>query len=286
MQELLDRARAGHVLDALGMLTALSVHTEPLLRDALIQQARLSGATSSQMAARMGVSTTVFARRYTASAVGRRLASPRPAEIYRAAREISLPPRQGTLPTDPALLLAQALGGLVEHAQRGKPGDKFRTRQNLAAEAGVHPSYLSRIIMGKRRPSWGTAYRITMTCRGDVSAIRSLWEAAAYSESTQETTPASAAAQRPSTLQDLLLGLFLAAGQPTEWEIAGKGGGEVEDIQAILDGRVVSWDAVSKFSTALGLDPSAAHPLWTLAQSSQPSPAESTEPVAEGGKIR
>ncbi|MFE4218590.1 helix-turn-helix domain-containing protein [Streptomyces sp. NPDC056844] len=280
MQELLDRARAGHALDALGMLTALSVHTEPLLRDALIQQARRSGATSSQMADKMGVSTTVFARRYTVSAVSRRLASPRPAEIYRAAREISLPPRQGALPTDPALLLAQALGGLVEQAQRGRPGDRFRTRQDVAAEAGVHPSYLSRIIMGKRRPSWATTHRLTAACKGDVSAIRSLWEAAAYSDSTQEAAPASVTAQRPSTLQDLLLGLFLAAGQPTEWVIADKGGGEVEDIQAILAGRVVSWDAVSKFSTALGLDPSAAYPLWALAQA-EPGPAESTAPHAE-----
>ncbi|MFJ8871189.1 helix-turn-helix domain-containing protein [Streptomyces sp. NPDC102473] len=263
------------------MLTALSVHTEPLLRDALIQQARRSGATSSQMAARMEVSTTVFARRYTVSAVSRRLASPRPAEIYRAAREISLPPRQGALPRKPAFLLAQALGGLVEKAQRGQPGDKFRTRQDVAAEAGVHPSYLSRIIVGKRRPSWATTYRLTLACKGDVSAIRSLWEAAAYSDSTQEAAPASARAQRSSTLQDLLLGLFLAAGQPNEWDIANKGGGEVEDIQAILEGRVVSWDAVSKFSTALGLEPSAAYPLWALAQADQPGPDGSTAPRAE-----
>ncbi|MFI8200907.1 helix-turn-helix domain-containing protein [Streptomyces sp. NPDC085942] len=284
MQELLDRARAGHVLDALGMLTALSVHTEPLLRDALIQQARRGGATSSQMAARIGVSTTVFARRYTVSAVSRRLASPRPAEIYRAAREISLPARQGALPTDPALLLAQALGGLVEQAQRGKPGDRFRTRQDVAAEAGVHPSYLSRIVMGKRRPSWATTYRLTVVCKGDVSAIRSLWEAAAYSDSTQEAVSASVAAQRPSTLQDLLLGLFLAAGQPNEWDIANKGGGEVKDIQAILEGRFVGWEAVSKFSTALGLDPSAAYPLWALAQSSEPPPAEGDLPAATDRK--
>lgn len=60
-----------------------------------------------------------------------------------------------------------------------------------------------------------------------------------------------------------------------------KGGGEVEDIQAILEGRVVSWDAVSKFSTALGLDPSAAYPLWALAQADQPDPDGSTAPRAE-----
>ncbi|MET9593122.1 helix-turn-helix transcriptional regulator [Streptomyces sp. NPDC006516] len=106
----------------------------------------------------------------------------------------------------------------------------FRTRQDVAAEAGVHPSYLSRIIVGKRRPSWATAYRLTVVCDGDVSAIRSLWETAAYSDSTQKADPASVTAQRPSTLQDLLRGLFLAAGQPTEWAIARQGGGEVEDI--------------------------------------------------------
>lgn len=275
--DLLDRARAGHALDALGMLTELAT-AESLLRDALIEQARRSGATSSDMAARMGVSTTVFARRYTAAAVSRRLASPRPVEIYRAAREISLPAQQGALPTDPALLLARALEDLVKRAQRGSPGERFLPRQELAAKARVDPSYLSRVVMGKRRPSWATTHRITLVCKGDVSAIRFLWEAAAYSDSTQETAPGSSAPQRPSTLQDLLRGLYLAAGQPTEWEISSRGGGSVKDVQDIIEGRVVSWEAVSKFSTALGVDPSTAHPLWALAHTSQPDSTESTPP--------
>lgn len=281
-QKLLDRALAGDALIALGMLAELSAQTEGLLRDALIQQARHNGATAGEMAARMGVSTTVFARRYTAAAVNRRLTSPMvaPAEIYPAAHEISLPSRQGALPTDPALRLAQALSGLVEHAQKGRPGERYKTRQELARKARVHASYLSRVITGKRRPTWATTQRITAACDGDAFAIRSLWEAAAYSGSTQEATPTGPEPQRPSTLQDLLRGLFLAASQPTEWEISRRGGGNVKDIQDILEGRVVSWDAVAKFCAALGVDPSTAQPLWTVAHTSEPGSSDKLAPAA------
>ncbi|MFS0698120.1 helix-turn-helix domain-containing protein [Streptomyces nitrosporeus] len=260
------------------MLTELSVHDESLLRDALVQQARRSGATSAEMAARMGMSTAVFARRYTTAAVYRRLAASqtRPDELDRAAQEAALPAQRGDLPTDPALLLARALNDLVEHAQRGGSGKRTRTRQELAEQARVHPSYLSRVITGKRRPSWGTTYRITLACDGEVHAIRTLWEAAAYSGSTQDTASAHTAPPRPSTLRDLLRGLFLAAGRPPDVEIERRGGGRLKDIQAILDGHTVGWEAVSKFSAALGGDPSTALPLWTLAYSNHTVITENT----------
>jgi transcriptional regulator with XRE-family HTH domain len=280
-EELAVRARGGHALEALGMLTDILLHTEPLLRDALIQQARRSGASAKEMAAQMKVSPTVFARHHTASAISRRLAAPRPQPrrgIDGAAREARRPdvrpaPRPEP-PTDPALLLAQALGELVEAASlRGAEGGEPLSRQDLAARARVHPSYLSKVVAGKRRPSWAATRRITVACGGDVPAIRTLWEEAARSESVQEETPAGTPPNQPSTLHDLLQGLHLAAGRPTVRQITSMGGGDVQVVSDILDKRLLPWEAVSRFVTALGGDPDTAFPLWTLAYATTKTPA-------------
>ncbi|MFE7129537.1 helix-turn-helix domain-containing protein [Streptomyces sp. NPDC057638] len=55
-----------------------------------------------------------------------------------------------------------------------------KTYREIAAEARVDSSYISRILAGSRRPSWPVTARLVQACRRDdlLEAIQELWNAA------------------------------------------------------------------------------------------------------------
>ncbi|WP_049580170.1 helix-turn-helix domain-containing protein, partial [Streptomyces sp. SBT349] len=73
-------------------------------------------------------------------------------------------PERGVLPLACALSTLQRASG--------------RTLRDVGRHAGVSASYVSRVLAGKRRPSWLLTRRLVESCDGDPSDVLPLWHAA------------------------------------------------------------------------------------------------------------
>ncbi|WP_326595765.1 helix-turn-helix domain-containing protein [Streptomyces sp. NBC_01803] len=143
-----------------------------------------------------------------------------------------------------------------------------RTLRELGKKAGVSASYVSRVLAGKRRPSWRLAQCLAEACGGDPADILPLWKAA---------RGLAARPAGPDTLHAALRGLHLAAQRPAPELIhtASHGLLSTDDINSLLNGRrTPDWPTVDRFVHALGGQPEAFLPLWHAARPPMATPAQ------------
>jgi transcriptional regulator with XRE-family HTH domain len=261
-EELVHRARADRTLEALALLNSVERDVE-LMRAALLQQARAARAPAARIAAAVGVSPGTLARRYASGRLSRQLAAAlstasAPGETFD--RTGARPPRDASATAEPGQLFAMALSELVYGTRR--------SARAIALQAGVDPSYLSRVLSGERRPSWEKTESVTRACQGDVETIRALWEAAVRAEVTR-----AAGSEVPTTLWGLLRGLHLSAGRPSRQDIERLSEERVrgDDAAALLQGELRPWPVVSAFVAALGGSPAEAMPRWGAAPAHHPA---------------
>ncbi|WP_059011122.1 helix-turn-helix domain-containing protein [Streptomyces specialis] len=285
LARLTDRlVKAAHADDATGELPLrvlrLAAEVERGLRDvrfAAVQQARTRKVRAAMIAESMSVTPVKLRTDWSAHAIERRMQhrmSPTarddgvrqdddgggPPGSGWVAGSAFTPRRRHPDPTgqDPGAVpepdtLARALTTLQRSSGR--------TLRELGRLAGVSPSYISRVLAGKRRPSWRLAQCLAETCDGDPAEILPLWKAA---------RGLSARPAGPDTLHAALRGLHLAAQRPAPELIrtASHGLLSTDDINALLTGRrTADWATVDRLVHALGGQPEAFLPLWHAAHS-------------------
>ncbi|MFI7246401.1 helix-turn-helix domain-containing protein [Streptomyces qinglanensis] len=137
-----------------------------------------------------------------------------------------------------------------------------RSLAELARQARVSPSYVSRILAADRFPSWRVTSRLVTACGGNEAEIRPLWNAA--------HDHISSAPRRvvDGTLHDTLRGLHLSAARPAAATIQAASAGKltISQIQGLLDGdHLPDWGAVRSLVLALRGRPEMVQPLWEAA---------------------
>ncbi|GAB2891529.1 helix-turn-helix domain-containing protein [Streptomyces mayteni] len=251
------------------------------LQAAAMQQARDRGARVVDLAARLSVSADTISRLWPADVIDRRMAKRQtvgeshpiaPASDPPAADSVPPPrrPRTGTGPSEgPVATLARALS----HLQRSSG----RRHRRLGYDAGVSPSYISRVMSGERCPSWPVARSITRSCGGDPDDIRPLWEA-----TRGIITPT------PHGFHAALRGLYLAAARPDDHTLRRSTQGLLtsSDITRLLHGAgpPTDWPTVDRLVHALHGDPTTIRPLWEAARHAAPRSHSATRhgPVPRG----
>ncbi|MCK1812778.1 helix-turn-helix domain-containing protein [Streptomyces sp. XM4011] len=133
-----------------------------------------------------------------------------------------------------------------------------RPIKDIAAHAGVSPSFISRVLSGERRPTWPIARSITRACGGDHTTIRPLWEA-----TRGAITPS------PHAFHAAVQGLHLSAAHPTPHTIHRRSRHLItmDDIYGLLHGAVPdNWWTVDRFVYVLRGQPHVIKPLWDAAR--------------------
>ncbi|GGV51034.1 hypothetical protein GCM10010495_80840 [Kitasatospora herbaricolor] len=188
-----------------------------------------------------------------------------------------------TNPGEAARLLTTAL------SQLQRAGGK--TLRVLARDAGISPSYVTRLLAGERIPSWQVVRSLAAACDADASSLRGLWEAA---RGTPLQPRADARAQdAAATLHDIVSDLHLAAARPAPSVICkmAKGRLRTRDVTALLEsGRVPDWSVVDQVVTVLHGQSAELQPLWNQAQCQaaatlQPAPTEHATAARPGSTV-
>ncbi|MFD9794208.1 helix-turn-helix domain-containing protein [Streptomyces sp. NPDC059070] len=163
----------------------------------------------------------------------------------------------------------QQLAGALSFLQRrtGKP------LRQTAAETGISPSHLSRLLTGTRRPSWPVTKNLVAACGGSLHEVRPLWENA--HRPTGPSTPTQPAPTRAgdpgharAQLRDALRGLYLAADRPDLWRIRAATADALtisHITHALTSPHLLDWPATSRLVFALGGRPADLRPLWHTA---------------------
>ncbi|MGG8407320.1 helix-turn-helix domain-containing protein, partial [Streptomyces sp. 12297] len=166
----------------------------------------------------------------------------------------------------PAATFARALSTL----QR----ESGLSHTDLGAAARVDRSYISRIVIGERLPSWKVTRRFADACGADPEELRPLWDAARGYRPT-----------RPGHLGALLRGMHLASGLVGADLLHARTGNQVsiDEINGLLAGtRTADWPTVEGLVTAMRAEPATVRPLWEAAttphvpQSLPPTPGLTT----------
>lgn len=257
-----------------------------------IGRGRARGQTWDQLGAPLGLSGERLRKRWPMSMVTRRLENYR---ANRAARQTGQPPVSPAVPSQrrppageadkdsdtataapfAAQTPPQQLAGALSVLQRrtGKP------LRQTAAETGISPSHLSRLLAGTRRPSWPVATNLVAACDGNLHEVRPLWENAhrptgPLSAPTRPTaTPAEDPGQARAQLRDALRGLYLAADRPDLWRVRAATADTLTIGQiacALTNPHLLGWSVTSRFVFALGGRPADLRPLWHTA--TRPTP--------------
>ncbi|MGK5531734.1 helix-turn-helix domain-containing protein [Streptomyces sp. URMC 129] len=282
LARLTDRlVKAAHTDDATGELPLrvlrLAAEVERGLRDvrfAAVQQARTRKVRAAEIAESMSVTPVKLRTDWSPHAIERRMQhrmSPTaradgtrpddtggPPGAGWSAGAVFVPRQRRPDPTgqDPGAPEPDTLARALTTLQR----DSGRTLRELGERAGVSASYLSRVLAGKRRPSWRLAQCLAETCGGDPAEILPLWKAA---------RGLAARPAGPDTLHAALRGLHLAAQRPAPELIrtASHGLLSTDDIDGLLNGRgTPDWPTVDRFVHALGGRPETFLPLWHAAR--------------------
>ncbi|MFE3501937.1 helix-turn-helix domain-containing protein [Kitasatospora sp. NPDC059146] len=172
--------------------------------------------------------------------------------------------------TDPADALQPVAAAKLASALSCLHRRSRRSSRELAADAGVSPSFISRVLAGERIPSWPVADALVRAAGGVPADIRLLWDAAhgILPERPFVATPQVAAEFRAS-LAAAMRGLHLAAFAPDPLTISDISRGRVspEDAAGLLTGaRVPDWPAVEAVLEVLRADPDFVLPLWERVQ--------------------
>ncbi|WP_183091519.1 helix-turn-helix domain-containing protein [Streptomyces radicis] len=218
------------------------------VRAAAVQHARTRGVRAVAIAQAIGLTPAQLRTRLAPPAVERRMRRrealarhPDPAPGQPEQPVVNAPP-PGAFPLARALATLQRSSG--------------RSLSEVGRRAGVSPSYVSRVLAGKRRPSWPLTRRIVEVCDGDPADLLPLWRAA-RGEAPRPATP--------DALHAALRGLHLAAQRPPLESIRTASHGQLStaDIAGLLHGqRVPHRTVVDRFVQALGFRPEAYLPPW------------------------
>ncbi|MEK2491052.1 helix-turn-helix domain-containing protein [Kitasatospora purpeofusca] len=158
--------------------------------------------------------------------------------------------------------LASALSHL--HRRSG------RTARELAAAAGVTPSFVSRVLNAERFPSWPVAGALAEAMGGVAAEIRPLWDLGNDTLPQRPFVPSPAEeAAYVAAYVAALRGLHLAAAAPDPPAISDASCGRLSpaDAAALLSGSAVpDWPTVEVLLEVLGAEPAFVLPLWERVQ--------------------
>ncbi|MEU4203957.1 helix-turn-helix transcriptional regulator [Streptomyces sp. NPDC045470] len=132
--------------------------------------------------------------------------------------------------------------------------------EEAARQADLSPSYLSRILSGKRLPSWPVTHMLASIFQAPPADVRHLWEAAHGLGGTRRRSLAGAADRLCAALR----GLHLAAGCPDAARLGASAGGlSAVTVTEVLRGQhVPDWELLARLVSALHGRPADIQPLW------------------------
>ncbi|MEV5283187.1 helix-turn-helix transcriptional regulator [Streptomyces sp. NPDC052811] len=267
-----------------------------------IGRGRSRGQTWYQLGAPLGLSGERLRKKWPIGMITRRLDAYRAA---RAARQGGPPhvspavPSQRRPPAEDAdkdsdTATATPDAGTAEFAAQTPPQQlasalsflQRRTGKPLrqtAADTGISPSHLSRLLAGTRRPSWPVAKNLVTACNGDPFEVRRLWENAHRpttplpSPTPPAANPAADPEQARTQLRDAVRGLYLAANRPDlgRIRVATANSLTISHIECALAGpHLMGWPVTSRLVFALGGRPADLRPLWHTATRPDPTPPQ------------
>ncbi|MEU6965676.1 helix-turn-helix transcriptional regulator [Streptomyces chrestomyceticus] len=132
--------------------------------------------------------------------------------------------------------------------------------EEAARQADLSPSYLSRILSGKRLPSWPVTHMLASIFQASPADVRYLWESAHGLGGTRRRSLAGAADRLCAALR----GLHLAAGCPSAARLGASAGGlSAVTVTEVLRGQhVPDWELLARLVSALHGRPADIQPLW------------------------
>lgn len=235
-----------------------------------VQDARLAGMSWSEVAAAAKVSTATARARWQPGKVARQLErrrtrrallahAPRAAVVDLPAQRSAVEPEEGDRAPGvqrAAQQLAAALCHLREASGLGI--------SDLARELEVSPSHISRVVAGKRVPTWDLTGAIATLLKADPADLRALWEGAVG------LIPAAGPTSRgdaDARLGAALRGLHLAAGRPSPEQLTMASPLLTpRAVEGLLAGRLVhDWQLVGAYVIAVGGHPHDVRTLWEAA---------------------
>ncbi|MFI6055968.1 helix-turn-helix domain-containing protein [Streptomyces violascens] len=273
-----------------------------------IGRGRARGQTWDQLGAPLGLSGERLRKKWPIGMITRRLDNYRAARAARQAGPANVSPAvpsQRRPPTEDAdkdsdTATAAPDAGAAPFAAQTPPQQlasalsflQRRTGKPLrqtAADTGISPSHLSRLLAGTRRPSWPVAKNLVTACDGDPHEVRRLWENA-HRPTTPLPAPAPPAAnpaddpeQARIQLRDAVRGLYLAADRPDLRRIRAATANTLTSghIECALAGpHLMGWSVTSRLVFALGGRPADLRPLWHTATRPAPMPLPPLAPSA------
>ncbi|MFE2726655.1 helix-turn-helix domain-containing protein [Kitasatospora sp. NPDC059327] len=240
------------------------------LLNAVVLQARLRKVRWPAIAEILGVGTETARTRWEEAKAARLLARRRE-RGRKTARPRGSGPRQGGSRSrrsgGGAIDAQPRLASALSHLQRSSG----RSMREIAKEAQVSTSYISRALSGERMPRWDVIVSFARSCGADPAQLRVLWEEA-NGKATTRPFFAGRPKARPEAqfqLASALQGLHLAAGRPTEQFIAERSLHRLTAtrIGDVLGGRELSsWPDIEVVVTALQGRPEVIRPLWECLQ--------------------
>ncbi|MBC3844684.1 helix-turn-helix transcriptional regulator [Streptacidiphilus sp. 4-A2] len=210
---------------------------------AAVHEARVFGDSWADVALAAGVSADTARERWSEGRVRRLMdrRSSQPARVRGSGGRVGgkvVQPRGGSV-----LGLAGALSFLLRRSEL--------TMHEVAQQAGVSASFVSRILTGERVPSWQVAHMLASVLGGDPEDLRFLWESA----QGLVGCPRQPLEQAVARLHAAVRGLYLAAGRPDLRRLCSRAqGGITADLaQAVLAGACVpDWRATAALAAGLG----------------------------------
>ncbi|UNO43566.1 helix-turn-helix domain-containing protein [Streptomyces sp. MST-110588] len=277
-QRLAGSAQARKLLDLYDSLTVLQLRAEGASWKAVGKTVGISASTARRKWVRATVAGKL--RQFDAlQSAGPPSPDPVPPAVLpiprqRPAHNTGAPPGPPATDEEPAgLTSTQQFANALSHLHR----TSGKAMRELAQDAHVSASYVSRVISGERLPSWPVARRLTIACGGDPCAVATLWRAARSVPVTTDISPHDAA----DALHAALRGLYLSARQPDTYllSVLSHHALTEEEITAVFEGRhCPDWPALGRLVLALDGRPAALRPLWnaayrTASHASPPAPA-------------
>ncbi|MER7850628.1 helix-turn-helix transcriptional regulator [Kitasatospora sp. NPDC096077] len=239
------------------------------LVNAVVLQARRRNVRWPAVAEILGVSAGTARTRWEEAKAARLLARRRERGRKTARPRGSSPRSRGSRNrrTAGALDAQDRLASALSHLLRSS-GCFMR---EIAEEAGVSTSYISRAVSGERMPRWDVVASFAQRCGADPEQLRVLWE-----EANGKPTARPFFAGRPQAhdsavfqLASAIHGLHLAAGRPTAQFIATHSPHTLTTEKAAIvlaSPELSPWPDIEAVVTVLQGPPEVIRPLWECLQ--------------------
>lgn len=279
-------------------LEVLQLYTN-LMRDVAdfgavaVRQAREYGASWDQIGAVLSMTGSAARSRWPEAKVERTL---RQRELRRTSRGTQTEPGKPSHTTQPVPApIRNTAGGAPPgpHAQLAKALSHLQRTSNksvraIAREISVSPSYISRLLIGERRPSWAVATRFIQACGGNPEDVRPLWDKTHARQPPPAMPPAGEEfTEAAATLQATLRGMYLAAAEPDPPLLCNVPGTNLTppQVKSLLNTPqpqlLLHWPAIDGLVTALRGQPDEVRPLWERMKAASPyaPPSGSSLPI-------